>query len=187
MPFAQAHSAITAIIVKCLVPALLLLAAIAFPKQVAAQSAAEGERAAEGEESNEPAAQDTIVAPPGAVLAQASDPYDTYAVRHAEDQVKRARNGLIATSVAFGVGWVFIGAASSQCNRDASNAFVCNDAGRALGTIGMISAGGGLIGMIVTGILLPVRQKKERDLRRSIHQRQPARLRWDVRSGGVAF
>lgn len=129
---------------------------------------------------------DTIIAPPAATLSPASDRYDTYAIRRAEDQVKRARNGLIATSAAFGLGWIFIGAAASQCNR-VNNDFVCNNAGKALGTVGMIATTGGLIGMIVTGILLPVRQKKERDLRRSLHQRRPARLQWDVESGKVLF
>ena len=184
MPFTQIHDRSTLIIRSRVVLAFPLLITGMLSAQVAAQPPAEPEV---GAESSEPSAQDTIVAPPGAILTQASDPYDTYAVWRAEDQVKRARSGLIATSAAFAVGWIFMGAAASQCNRDANNELVCNNAGRALGTIGMISAGGGLIGMIVTGILLPVRQKKERDIRRSIHQRQPARLRWDLESGRVSF
>ncbi len=129
---------------------------------------------------------DTIVAPPGASLTPASDPYDTYAVWRAEERVKRARAGLIATAASFGVGWIFLGTASSQCDR-IDEEVVCNNAGQALGAVGLMTAGGGLVGMIVSGILLPVRQKKARDVRREIHQRQNSRLRWDVDSGKVVF
>lgn len=128
----------------------------------------------------------TIAAPPGSSLVAVSDRLDSYEVRRAEDQVKRARNGFIATSAALGLGLVFLGAASSQCDR-VNEEYVCSDVGKGLGTAGTISAAGGLIGMIVTGILWPVRQKKERDLRRSLHQRQPARLQWDAELGKVVF
>jgi hypothetical protein len=128
----------------------------------------------------------TIVAPPGASLVAVSDTLDSYEVRRAEDQVKRARNGFIATSAALGLGLVFLGAASSQCDR-VNEQYVCSNVGKGLGTAGTISAAGGLIGMIVTGVLWPVREKKERDLRRSLHQRQPARLQWDAQSGKVVF
>lgn len=141
------------------------------PASVGASPAAEGE---------------TIVAPPGASLVAVSDPLDSYEIRRAEDQVKRARSGFIATSAALGLGLVFLGAASSQCDR-VNDQYVCSNVGTGLGTAGTISAAGGLIGMIVTGILWPVRQKKERDLRRSLHQRQPARLRWDADARKVVF
>ena len=129
---------------------------------------------------------ETIVAPPGASLIAVSDPLESYEVRRAEDQVKRARTGFIATSAALGLGLVFLGAASSQCDR-VDDQYVCSNAGKGLGTAGTVSGAGGLVGMIVTGILWPVRQKKERDLRRSLHQRQPARLQWDAESGKVLF
>lgn len=128
----------------------------------------------------------TIVAPPGASLVAVSDTLDSYEIRRAEDQVKRARNGFIATSAALGLGLVFLGAASSQCDR-VNEQYVCSNVGKGLGTAGTISAAGGLIGMVVTGILWPVRDKKERDLRRSLHRRQPARLRWDAELGKAVF
>lgn len=134
-----------------------------------------------------PAAErETIVAPPGASLLAVSDSLDSYEIKHAEDQVKRARSGFIATSAALGLGLVLLGAASSQCDR-VNEQYVCSNVGKGLGTAGTISAAGGLIGMVVTGILWPVREKKERDLRRSLHQRQPARLQWDAASGKAVF
>jgi len=186
MQSAHNHIRSATIIRHSVLVGFLLLNAVGLSERASAQPPASTERSDASEEVKADSVAGTITAPPGATLAPASDPYDTYVVRRAEDQVKRARNGLIATSAAFGVGWIFIGVAASQCDR-VNDEFVCNNAGKALGTIGMISTGGGLVGMIVSGILLPVRQKKERDLRRSIHQRTPARLRWDVESGKVVF
>ncbi len=161
---------------------LVMLAALAGGAHAQAPHAADADAAAAG-----PVAEgETIVAPPGASLVAVSDPLDSYEVRRAEDQVKRARNGFIATSAALGLGLVFLGAASSQCDQ-VNDQYVCSNVGKGLGTAGTISAAGGLIGMIVTGILWPVRQKKERDLRRSLHQRQPAKLHWDADSGKVVF
>jgi hypothetical protein len=119
-------------------------------------------------------------------LVAVSDTLESYEIRRAEDQVKRARNGFIATSAALGLGLVFLGAASSQCDR-VNDQYECNNVGKGLGTAGTISAAGGLIGMIVSGILWPVRQKKERDLRRTLYRRQPARLEWDAESRKVLF
>jgi hypothetical protein len=64
---------------------------------------------------------------------------------------------------------------------------VCNNAGEALGSVGIVTAGGGLVGMIVSGILLPVRQKRVRDVRREIYQRRSTGVRWDAESGKVLF
>ena len=187
MPFALTHDRSIHIIGGCITVVFLLLTTGGLASHAIAQPPVKAEPADAAQESNEATVEGTIVAPPGATLTQVSDPYDTYAVWRAEDQVKRARNGLIATSIAFGVGWIFMGSAASQCNRDMNNELVCNNAGRVLGTIGIVSTGGGLVGMVVSGILLPVRQKKERDIRRSIHQGKPARLQWDVESGKVLF
>ena len=164
-----------------LVSSVLVMVAV-----LAGGAHAQAQHATDADAASPPAEGETIVAPPGASLVAVSDPLDSYEVRRAEDQVKRARNGFIATSAALGLGLVFLGAASSQCDR-VNDQYVCSNVGKGLGTAGTISAAGGLIGMIVTGILWPVREKKERELRRSLHQRQPSRLQWDADSGKVVF
>jgi len=110
----------------------------------------------------------------------------------AKARSRRARNALIGTSVAFAVGAILAGAGASQCesvyNLNNYDDLVCNTAGNVLLPLGGTIAGLGAIGMITSGIILGVSNKRkreiERDIRRSHYGR---RLQWDIPSGGLVF
>jgi len=113
--------------------------------------------------------------------------FDEYRLTDAQDRIRRARNGLIASAAMFGVGWFFLGAAIPRCETGTNDLLTCSGPGYAHLVVGLTITGSGTIGMIVSGILLGVRKGNERALQRSIRRRGDARLRWDPASGSFVF
>ena len=103
-----------------------------------------------------------------------------------ETKSKRARNGLIATSAVFAVSFVFIGVGAAHCTETFNNNYVCDNTGDVMFGIGGGLFFGGGIGMIVTGILLGVRNKRIREVEREMRQAQSG-FRWDPTRGSFVF
>lgn len=104
----------------------------------------------------------------------------------AQDRSLRARNGLIGSAAAFALGWVFVGVAIPRCAQT-NGGLSCTNAGSVHMTIGLGLTSAGATGLLVSGILLGVRNAKKRDLERALRWRRGARLRWDPRSGAFVF
>jgi hypothetical protein len=104
----------------------------------------------------------------------------------ARDRSLRARNGLIGSSAAFAVGWIFVGVAIPRCARN-DGGLSCTSAGSVHMTIGLGCTASGAAGMLISGILLGVRNAKARDIKTTLPWRRNARLRWDPRSGAFVF
>ena len=105
---------------------------------------------------------------------------------------RRARNALIGTSATVGVGIAFIAIGNSQCQTlsrpGQSDLFLCNTAGDVLWGLGMGMAISGAIGVITSGIILGVANKRKRQIQRDMRERYSQRkLRWDAPSGGFVF
>jgi hypothetical protein len=111
----------------------------------------------------------------------------------AQDRVRRSRNALIGTSAAFGVGLILAGIGASQCQVvsriNQNDELLCNNAGKVLLPLGGTFVGLGAIGMITSGIILGVANKRKREIQRDMRRAQygERRLRWDVRSNAVVF
>ena len=110
----------------------------------------------------------------------------------AQARSKRARNALIGSSVGFSVGLILAGIGASQCQVvsrfNQNDELVCNNAGNVLVPLGATFSVLGGIGMITSGIILGVSNKRkreiQRDMRRSYYGR---RLQLDPASGGLVF
>jgi hypothetical protein len=120
--------------------------------------------------------------------------HDAWLQRDLEDanaRSRRSRNALIGTSAAFGLGVVLAGIGASQCERISTvnqyDDLLCNNAGDVLLPLGGSIAGLSAIGMITSGIILGVSNKRKRELQREIRRSYGRRLHWDVASGGVVF
>ena len=113
--------------------------------------------------------------------------FDEYRLADAQDRIRRARNGLIASASMFGFGWIFLGASIPHCRPGTNEPLDCSGTGYALFVVGLTFSGFGAIGMITSGILLGVRKRNERLLQRSIRRRNEARFRWDPQSGAFVF
>lgn len=110
-------------------------------------------------------------------------------MEYANQRSRRSRNALIGTSAAFGLGAILTGVGFSQC-QDIPNQsdLLCNDAGNALLGVGGTIAGLSAIGMITSGIILGVANKRKREIQRDFRRGYYGRrLQWDVPSGGLAF
>ena len=110
----------------------------------------------------------------------------------AEARSHRSRNALIWTSAVFGVGAILAGIWASQCQSitTANNYddLLCNNAGDVLLPLGGTLAGLGGIGMITSGIILGVSNKRKRDIKRDMRRASYGRrLQWDIPSGGLVF
>ena len=112
--------------------------------------------------------------------------FHTYQLEDAQDRRLRARNGLIGSAAAFAVGWIFVGVAIPRCGQT-NTGLTCTDAGFVHMTIGLGFTSAGAAGMLISGILLGVRNTKKRDVERSSPWRQGARLSWDPGSGAFVF
>ena len=106
---------------------------------------------------------------------------------------KRTKNALIGTSVAFGVGAIIAGIGASQCQVLSSpnqyDELLCNNAGNVMLPLGGTIAGLSFVGMLTSGIMLGVANKRKRDIQRDIRRGYygERRLQWDVRSSAVVF
>jgi hypothetical protein len=120
---------------------------------------------------------------------------DAWLQRDLEDaqaRSRRSRNALIGTSAAFGLGAVLAGIGASQCQSISTvnqyDDLLCNNAGKVLLPLGGTIAGLSALGMITSGIILGVANKRKREIQRDIRRGYYGRrLRWDVPSGGLVF
>ena len=109
----------------------------------------------------------------------------------ADARSTRARNALIATSAATGLGIVFIMVGNSQCQvapRGGQDELLCNTAGDVLWPLGLSMTVVGGVGLLTSAIILGVSNKKKRKIQREIRKSYAERrLRWDAASGGFVF
>jgi hypothetical protein len=105
-----------------------------------------------------------------------------------DEQIRRTRIALLSTTGAFGLGLALSIAGASQCQDDRFDGdLVCNTAGKALWGIGGSSLIGGAVGMLTSGIMLGVRQRKRRGREREIRTYSEQRLHWDLESARLVF
>lgn len=115
-------------------------------------------------------------------------------LEEAQQRSRRTRNALIATSASFGVGAIIAGIGASQCQTVPSltgsnqDELLCNNAGNVMLPLGGTIAGLSFIGMLTSGIMLGVANKRKREIQRDIRRSQYGRrLQWDVPSGALVF
>ncbi|MGB9337854.1 MAG: hypothetical protein WCB63_01405 [Polyangiales bacterium] len=115
-------------------------------------------------------------------------------LEEASQRSRRTRNALIATSATFAVGAILAGIGASQCEQINSssvqsyNDLQCNTAGDVLLPLGGTIAGLSFVGMLTSGIMLGVSNKRKREIQRDIRRGQYGRrLQWDIPSGGLVF
>lgn len=89
-----------------------------------------------------------------------------------------------------GLGAILAGIGASQCQQIYSsstqnyNDLLCNNAGNVLLPLGGTIAGLSAIGMLTSGIMLGVSNKRKREIQRSQYGR---RLQWDIPKGALVF
>ena len=112
----------------------------------------------------------------------------------AKERSRRTRNALIATSASFALGAILAGVGASQCQQIYSsstqnyNDLLCNNAGNVLLPLGGTIAGLSAIGMLTSGIMLGVSNKRKRGIQRDIRRSQYGRrLQWDIPKGALVF
>ncbi len=115
-------------------------------------------------------------------------------LEEASQRSRRTRNALIATSATFAVGAILAGIGASQCEQITSssvqnyNDLSCNTAGDVLLPLGGTIAGLSFVGMLTSGIMLGVSNKRKREIQREIRRGQYGRrLQWDIPSGALVF
>jgi len=115
-------------------------------------------------------------------------------LEEASQRSRRTRNALIATSATFALGAILAGIGASQCEQITSssvqnyNDLACNRAGDVLLPLGGTMAGLSFVGMLTSGIMLGVANKRRREIKRDIRRVQYGRrLQWDIPSGGLVF
>ena len=105
---------------------------------------------------------------------------------------RRARNALIATSATVGVGTVFMAIGASQCQvisqPGQNDTLLCNSAGDVLFPLGFGAVVLGAIGMLTSGIILGVANKRQRQIKSKLREAQYGRrIQFDAASGGFVF
>ncbi len=110
----------------------------------------------------------------------------------ADARSRRSRNALIGTSAVVGLGAILAGIGASQCQwiavPNGQDEWLCNNAGDVLVPLGGTFIGLGAVGMITSGIILGVSNKRKREIQRDMRRSYyGGRLRWDSRSGGLVF
>ena len=107
---------------------------------------------------------------------------------------RRTRNALISNSASFSVGAILAGVGASQCEQITSSSvqtyedLACNRAGDVLLPLGGTIAGLSFVGMLTSGIMLGVANKRKREIQRDIRRSQYGRrLQWDIPSGALVF
>lgn len=110
----------------------------------------------------------------------------------AKARSKSARNALIGTSAAFAVGVIIAGIGASQCDNIPSatqpDQWVCNRTGDVMVPLGGTIAGLSAVGMITSGIILGVSNKRKREIQRDMRRSgYGARPHWDIPSGRFVF
>jgi len=124
--------------------------------------------------------------------ASSRDVWFAQDLEDAEERSKRSRNALIATSASFGLGAILAGIGVSQCQVITrpvqEDEILCNNAGDVLVPLGGTIAGLSAIGMITSGIILGVSNKRKREIQRDMRRAYyGSRLKWHPPSGGFVF
>ena len=113
---------------------------------------------------------------------------DGYTMSEVDLRIRRARIGLFASTGAFAAGLALVVGGVTQCeNETGTDNITCNRAGTGLLGAGYPLFIGGVVGMITTGAILGVRNRKKRELERRIRNLTQRRLRWDVISSRFVF
>jgi len=115
-------------------------------------------------------------------------------LEEANERSRRTRNALIATSATFALGAILAGVGATQCEQINSSSvqsyedLECNRAGDVLLPLGGTIAGLSFVGMLTSGIMLGVSNKRKREIQRDIRRSQHGRrLQWDIPSGALVF
>ena len=115
-------------------------------------------------------------------------------LEEASERSRRTRNALIGTSAGFAVGAVIAGIGLSQCQevpKEQANTYdtlLCNNAGKVMLPLGGTLAGLSFVGMLTSGIMLGVANKRKREAQRDLRRSQLSRrLQWELRSGALIF
>ena len=113
---------------------------------------------------------------------------DGYTMSEVDQRIRRARIGLFASTGAFVAGLALVVGGVTQCETESgTDSISCNRAGTGLLGAGYPLFLGGVVGMITTGAMLGVRNRKKRELERRIRNLTQRRLRWDVTSSRFVF
>mgnify|MGYP001815442675 CR=1 FL=1 len=115
-------------------------------------------------------------------------------LEEATERSRRTRNALIGTSAGFAVGSILAGIGLSQCQEvpkgqaNTYDTLLCNNAGKVMLPLGGTIAGLSFVGMLTSGIMLSVSNKRKREIQRDIRSSQYGRrLQWDIPSGALVF
>ena len=115
-------------------------------------------------------------------------------LEEAKARSRRIRNALVGTSAGFAVGAILAGIGLSQCQevpKEQANTYdslLCNNAGKVMLPLGGTIAGLSFVGMLTSGIMLGVSNKRKREIQRDIRRSQLGRrLQWDIPSGALVF
>lgn len=113
-------------------------------------------------------------------------------LEEAQTRIRRTRNALIGTSAGFAVGVILAGIGASQCQwidrvGDENDEWLCNNTGDVLVPLGGSIAGLSAIGMLTSGIMLGVANKRRRQIEQDIRRSYGRRLRWDIPTSRLVF
>jgi hypothetical protein len=111
---------------------------------------------------------------------------DGYTLEEMELRVKKARRGLIGTSVILGLGVVLWSSAAACSDPPSTEEFLDLPPCFGLIVTGLVLTGVGLVGMIVSGPALGARKRKLRRLEQA-HYGTPRRVRWDLAQSRLVF
>jgi hypothetical protein len=168
-----------------LVLVLVLAGLVALPQSASAQADEEG-----AEPAPEQPALQLELDEAGVQVAAGYAPRtpDGYTLEELELRVKKARRGLIGTSVILGVGVALWSSASACSDPPSTEEFVIVDLPPCFGLIvtGFVLTGVGFIGMLVSGPVLGARKRKLRRLQEA-HYGKPRRVQWDLAQSRLVF
>lgn len=152
-----------------------------------------GEVAPSSEDSTSPQTPREELPPPGPSWTGYVRPggpilIDGYTMSEVDLRIRRARIGLFASTGAFAAGLALVVGGVTQCETETGTDDIsCNRAGTGLLGAGYPLFIGGVVGMITTGAILGVRNRKKRELERRVRNLTQRRLRWDVTSSRFVF
>lgn len=112
---------------------------------------------------------------------------DGFTLEEMQLRVQRARNGLVGSSVLFGVGAVLMiagGAATASASPDDFDRGV---AGASVALAGGFVGFGGVLGMAISGGRWRARKRQVRELKRAHDNATPHRVQWDLARSRFVF
>jgi hypothetical protein len=118
--------------------------------------------------------------------------WQEYELQELELSARRSRNALIGLTASFAVGIAFtLPALERQCatftNFSGQDELRCTRAGKALLGVGYPLFLGGMLGMVISGIMLGVRNGKIRRLERRIADQKARAVQWDPARASFVF